>query len=609
MTRTARWLLILALLVLGALPATAQEYFFSVPRMVLSVTVAPDASVALEYEIIFQCNEGAHPIDAVDIGMPHSGYDISNMTAAIDGEPLTSIEPSPYVKPGVAVNLNEKAIAPGQRGKFTFRCTMPNMVWQDTTRKDYASLRITPTWFDSQYVSGTTELYIVVYVPKDIKPEELLYQDERVPFSQKLVTDKYTAAVWYMSGVRVDGEHLVGISFPKRNMTRVMHMTPFGLFMKWWKESPDVRLVWGIVLIVLFTVMFFRASAGTGCSCFVPLAIGLIVLFSASPLAQLLAFPGLVVLFFLSERALRRRRGHYLPPIASVEGGGIKRGLTAPEAAVLLEQPLSRVLTLVLFGLLKKGIIEQVSAKPLEVKLAPAFDFGKRAPRRQAAQQAGTVIHDYEQDFLDVIHAADTAEVARMDFKSAMKGLIEGTAERLKGFDVDRSRSYYNLIVAKAWADARGLGDVEKRTEYTDDNLLWLLMSPNYDDEFTTWHTYGYRYDPPWTRSGGYVGGGGGLPTPAPSDAGAGHTTFSDVAASFSGWTENVSSQIAGAVDGVKVEGAPQAGIINLAGVDKVTGDMLANASSGSGGGGHGGGCACACAGCACACACAGGGR
>lgn len=605
MSRAIRSSILWVLMAWAGLPAAAQDYSFSVPRMVLSVTVAPDASVGLEYEIIFRCNEGAHPIDAVDIGLPHSSYDLSTMSAAIDGEPLTSIEPSPYVKPGVAVNLNDKAIAPGQRGTFTFRCTMPNMVWQDTTRKDYASLRITPTWFGSQYVTGTTDLYIVVYVPKDIKPEELLYHDERAPFSQKFTTDKYTAAKWYMSGVRADSEHVVGISFPKRCMTRVLHMTPFGLLLKWWKESPDTRLIWGIVLLVLFAVLFFRASAGTGCSCFVPLAFGLIALFSASPLAELLTFPALAVLFVLSERALRRRRGHYLPPIVSVEGGGIKRGLTAPEAAVLLELPLNRVLTLVLFGLLKKGILQQVSANPLAVKLAPAFDSGKRSTRRKAAQQAGVVLHEYEQDFLDAIYAADTSEVARMDFRSAMKGLIEGTVERLKGFDVNKSRSYYKLIVAKAWADARSLGDVDKRTEYADDNLLWLLLSPHYDDEFSTWHTQGYRYDPPWVRTGGY--GGVGVPAPAPSDAGAGHTTFGDVASSFAGWTENVSGQIASAVDGVKVAGAPEAGILNLSGVDKVTGDMLASASSGSGGGG--GGCACACAGCACACACAGGGR
>jgi hypothetical protein len=53
-------------------------------------------------------------------------------------------------------------------------------------------------------------------------------------------------------------------------------------------------------------------------------------------------------------------------------------------------------------------------------------------------------------------------------------------------------------------------------------------------------------------------------------------------------------------------------GLVDLSGVDRVTGDIFEalSESSGSGGGGGGGSsCACACAGCACACACAGGGR
>ncbi|NIV32325.1 MAG: hypothetical protein GWN58_23640 [Anaerolineae bacterium] len=52
-------------------------------------------------------------------------------------------------------------------------------------------------------------------------------------------------------------------------------------------------------------------------------------------------------------------------------------------------------------------------------------------------------------------------------------------------------------------------------------------------------------------------------------------------------------------------------GVIDLSGVDRVTGDIFDALSSGDGGGGgrSGGGGGCACAGCACACACAGGGR
>ena len=44
----------------------------------------------------------------------------------------------------------------------------------------------------------------------------------------------------------------------------------------------------------------------------------------------------------------------YMPPKIAIEGHGIKRGLTAVEAAILMEQPLDKVMTMILFGVVKK---------------------------------------------------------------------------------------------------------------------------------------------------------------------------------------------------------------------------------------------------------------
>ncbi len=85
-----------------------------------------------------------------------------------------------------------------------------------------------------------------------------------------------------------------------------------------------------------------------------------------------------------------------------------------------------------------------------------------------------------------------------------------------------------------------------------------------------------------------------------------------DVAASFTGWTENLADKFVRTVEpGSMGVDLPQ-GVLDLSGIDRVTADVfeaLASKSGSGGGGGGGGGCACACAGCACACACAGGGR
>ncbi|MFQ6131805.1 MAG: hypothetical protein ACE5R4_07190 [Armatimonadota bacterium] len=600
--RTSTALCLILLLACGAL-GTAQQYSFSVPEMLLSVYVNPDASVRMEYDILFACSPGAHAIDVVDVGLPHKGYDISNMSAAVNGVPVSGITKSTYIDTGVEVPLGGQTIRPGQSGRFTFVCTMPDLVYQDTTREDNASLRITPTWFDASLLQGTTELGVVVYLPQDINPEEVLYH--RREFSLRERTENHTVAGWHMPGVRVDREHMVGLSFPKRNMERVVKMTRFGLLMKWWQESPNVRAIYGAVVLILFGIMFFRASRGTGCPIFVILAAALAAAFYFSPVVELLALPAVLLLLYVSETLIKQRRSHYLPAIASVEGGGVKRGLTAPEAGMIRELPLGRLLTMVIFGLLRKGVLQQVSADPLVVKVAPEYAGKTRAERRKVARQLGTVHHGYEQPFIEAIEKNPGRPVAQIDFNEAMKECVKRTAERMNGFDLERTREYYDYQADRAWAEANVIENPELRTRYVDDHLLWMLTDEERYDEFDRWHRTGFYYRPVWTRTE--------APTApaaaAPETPVGGRTTFTDVAESFAGWTENLTGRLASKLDPGSVS-LRDGGIVDLSGVDKVTMEALKSMaeSSGSGGGG-GGGCACACAGCACACACAGGGR
>ncbi len=587
-------MLLTALLVLA--PAHAQDYSFEIPEAVLGVYVNPDASVKLEYTIHFHCNDGAHAIDIVDIGLPHSGYDISNMSASMDGQPMGSIRPSEYIDVGVEIPLYPP-IEPGETKVFEFTCTMPDLVYQDTTDKDYASLQITPTWFDGDLLTGTTKLVTVVYLPNSVKLDDVLHQGTN--FSAKMDLDDSQAVAWYDNATRLDGPHKVGVSFPKDVMDRVVKMTRLGLLWKWWTESTGARTIVGIIFLVLFGIFFYRLSAGTGTCIFIPAVLFLIILWAVSPELEALFLPVFAPIWWLSERQLKLRRGKYLPPIASVPGAGIKRGLAVPEAAVLLELPLGKVLALVIFGLLKKNICEMKEEEPLTVTLADGYEVEGRQDRRDLARDRGTVIRGFEQDFIETLIANPDTPVAELDFSDDMKNLIDTTVKRLKGFDVDQTKDYYRSIISEAWSEAQEIGEIERREEYVQDNDLWLIMHPQSDHYFDTWHSRGYTYRPTWSTPGG-----GGVPsTPT-----GGRTSLGDVAASFVGWSENVTGQLASSMDPVSISGG-RSGHINLAGVDKVGVDVLGSMAEGSGSGGGGGGCACACAGCACACACAGGGR
>ena len=254
------------------------------------------------------------------------------------------------------------------------------------------------------------------------------------------------------------------------------------------------------------------------------------------------------------------------------------------------------------FGMLKKKLVSIINREPLEVAIESGYEIEKYSDRRGLAKERGTTIRAYEQRVLDAIVERPGVPIEKLDLSEAMKFLVSNTAKRMKGFDLERTREYYLSIVNKAWQEAKEIGELDERTEFVDDNLLWLLLADNSTDQFHGWHNRGYSYHPTWAGSGATTG------TPALSaPAVGGRTTTGDVAASFAGWSQNVSGNLANTLDPVGL-GIMKGGGINLSGVDKVSMDMLSSMaeSSGSGGGGGGG---CACAGCACACACAGGGR
>ena len=112
----------------------------------------------------------------------------------------------------------------------------------------------------------------------------------------------------------------------------------------------------------------------------------------------------------------------------------IKRGLSAVEAAVLLETPLDRVLTMVLFGLIKKGAAKVVKEDPLTLE-------------RLDTQ---VELRDYESEFLKIM--VDKPKNKRNSgLQSLMIRLVKAVQKKMKGFSSRETRDYYRAIMRKAW--------------------------------------------------------------------------------------------------------------------------------------------------------------
>jgi hypothetical protein len=556
------WLLLLGSLptpVQAALPASsppavslpahhAQSYSFAVPEILMDVTVQPDGSARIVYDITF-VNYGS-PIDVVDIGTPNDDYTLGEMTAAIDGQSLTDIRTSTYIDTGVEVHLGQYAIPAGEQGTLRVTFTSPEMVYADTTNEENASLQITPTWFDGDSVQGQGDIEIRVRMLPGVEPDEVLYQDEA--FTDKYVDENgRVVAMWRFENVSPTQAYRVGVSFPRRGLTRVIEVTFWDLLGRWLgRVSPVV----------------------TGCC---PVLIPLFIV------------------FMFIRGIIRAMKPNYLPPIAETEGGGIKRGLTAPEAAAILELPLTKILGLVIFGMLEKGLIRQTDDDPLTVEVVEAFAVtdkpnlntkeSQHNARRHAAQQKGTVIHAYEQPFLDLIEENPDKPVKKLDVVAPMQKLVDSVADKMAGFDLSDTQDYYRRVIDRAMEQAESLGEIEQREAYLDRYLPWIMLRRDYRPALSVG---GYHYWPSWARQARTSSGGG--KSSASTGGGGSTTTFGDVSASFAGWAETTMGGMAAAI--------------------LPTALSKPSASSGSSRSG-GSSCACACAGCACACACAGGGR
>jgi hypothetical protein len=288
----------------------------------------------------------------------------------------------------------------------------------------------------------------------------------------------------------------------------------------------------------------------------------------------------------LSIRSAQRRKLDYLPPKIAVEGHGIKRGLTAVEAAVLLETPLDRVLTMILFSIVRKGAAKVTVEEPLTLERL----------------DAEVKLREYETEFLEAL-IDEPKNKRRSNLQKLMIDLVKSVQKKMEGFSLKETREYYRSIAEKAWDQVEAADTPEVKSEKFEEAIDWTMLDRDFEGRTREVFRTGPVYVPHWwwyARPS----------TPAP-------TSSSSTVSLPSGGSKTVtlptlpgSTFAASVVNGV--QNTASGLVSNLTGftngVTKTTNPPPVRTSSGGGWSG-GGGCACACACAGCACACAGGGR
>jgi hypothetical protein len=550
-------LLSLVALLLLALPgsALAQTYSFSLDREVVNVFWNADGTQSIDYQFTFTNDTGVSPIDYVDVGVPNANYDLSSVTADVDGQVLSDISASQYVSPGVAVGLGRLAIPAGLSGNVHVVIErVERVLYPDSDDQSYASAVFVPTFFDSQSVHGSTSLSVTFHLPPGVQPNEPRYHiPENWPGAAEPQTgfDTEGRITYTWSSLQANGnsQYKFGASFPA-------------------KYIPDSAIVRVSVLAAIGT---FLAALAPFAAC------GGFILFFA-------------LIVGLSAWSNSRRRLQYLPPKISIEGHGIKRGLTAIEAAVVMQKPLDQVLTMIMFAVIKKEAAKVVTRQPLTLEVVQPIPEG---------------LQPYEREFLQAFLLPSEREKQRA-LQDLMIALIKSVSEKMKGFSRSETLAYYEDIIKRAWAQVQTAETPEVKSQKFDEVMDWTMLDRDFSRRSQDVFGGGPVFVPIWW---GRYDPGFGRSTTAPS---------SSAPASFGGGGKVSMPQLPGANFAASIANSTQTFAAGILGnvtsftsriTDKTNPVPPPSRTSSGGGFRGGGGCACACACAGCACACAGGGR
>jgi hypothetical protein len=559
--RISTVLLVLVFAALLVVPAAAQSYDFSMDKMDANVYWNADGTLSLDYVLTYTNQPGGHVIDFVDVGLPTNTFNINDIQADINGNPLKVTSdfqgPSGY---GVAVDMGPYAIQPGKSGTIHVRANnIPRVLYTDDNDSNYASAAFAPLYYQGSVISGSTDMTVTFHLPPGIQPSEPRWHaaPDKFPSEPQTGTDPQGRITYTWHNPNADGsqQYQFGASFPKSYIPA---------------DSIQSKYIPPPSSLPSFSIPF-----GSIFNCLCVLFFGFMVL-------------GIPILNAVGSQ---RRKLQYISPRIAIEGHGIKRGLTAVEAAILLGEPLDKIMTMILFGTIKKNAATVTSRDPLQVQVTSPLPEG---------------LNEYEVDFLNAFKESDP-RTRRNLLQDMMVKLVKSVSQKMKGFSRKETIDYYKSIMEKAWAQVEQADTPEVKGQVYDQNLEWTMLDKDYGDRtrrvFTgpvfvpTW--WG-RYDPTFGRS---MPGAGHVSTPTPSSSRSMPSVpslpGSDFAASVAVGMQTFSQKAIGNV------GDFTSRVTNV--TNPPPPPSKSGGSWGGGSGGHSCACACACAGCACACA--GGGR
>ena len=337
---------------------------------------------------------------------------------------------------GTAVKVNMYTpLTAGNTIWFTVTTQVGNMISPDTMNQGNLGMQFAPEWQEVPI----SDVRIQIVLPPNVTVNEVK-TTERFWNSTSIEPDNRTAVYWETPVIQANEQYIVGVSFPAQ------YLPDYG-------KQPSGGEISLTTIVIVAAALFF-----------VIVAIA-------------------VVIIAITKRA-------YTAPKVSMETLGARRGLTAVEASYLLDLKPTQIVTEILYSLLQKRAVWAESTKPtLLLRIMPEFE-NKKGPDTNPLRY-------YEIDFLNALKADGTLDEEKLA-KTVMT-LRDTLEEKLRGYSRKDTVDYYRKIVDKAWIQVEQAGTADLASNAYDEQLLWLLLDPNYRGRTeTTFQTRAFEPSPMW---------------------------------------------------------------------------------------------------------------
>jgi hypothetical protein len=514
-------------------PAVGQEIRYHLEHQYSKIWVNMDGTIELLYDIEIACDLGK--ITQVWIGQPNKDFTIE-MAFDDDGNPL---EISKDFELGSDVLVVFRSpISAGESLSFNLTTIVEKMIWLDEDNPGNVGLMFIPTWWDEI----VEELRVLIVLPEGATADTV----KNTPNWDNTFLEEQSGRLvlyWERSNLQPGERFNAGVSFSKELVDRY-----------------EARPNGGNPLLTLLPFIMI-------------------------PIASIIV----VVIVIFNRRKARKRP--YRKPKMRIESLGIRRGLTAVEAAWLLGLGPIKLVVAIFYGLLRKRAIWVVEREP-------KLRFGVQQSLQNIADSGEIQLRYYEYRF---IRTKEEDGTLNEDGLAGAVRLIRDTVEqKMRGYNRSETIQHYRKIVDDAWRQVEEAGTPDLLSEAFDENLLWLLMDEDFDSKIRgTMEDRIFVPHPGWWWYWG-------LPRPQPTPPTQGPPSESTEPQSIPGgeFADRIVSNL---------EESANKLVTNLEKfADAVTASPRAQARSspvrkGSGGFCACASCACACACVSCACACAGG--